>query len=535
MFNRQQKVRQSLRAAWGQPGTGSSNTALIARYHQAIAHEPAYQRLDDKVWQDLHLDQVFEMLDTTQSCVGQQCLYHRLRSPSSSVPDLEAFTTLVDVVQADAEVREQAQLSLRPLSQPDSYFLPDLLSGQALPALPGRALLPWLTMAPVLALGGLLLHPAFSLLVAALLALNLVFHYRSRIRIAPALRSFSQLGTLCRSARRLVALNLPATPPTLAHDVASLQPIVQRLAFLQLDNSLHSDAAAPLWLVAQYLKITFLLDLWLYQRSIRALHQHQAALRRILDYVGYVDCAVAVASFRQWLPVCCRPTFTACPGALHLTEAYHPLVPGCVSNDLHLDGQGLLLTGSNMAGKTTFMRTVGLCVVLGQTIGLCPARAYTAPFRCVSTCITVADSLLEGTSYYFEEVATMGRLVEAATTHSDHLFIIDELFKGTNTVERIAGATAVLRHLCQQNLVVASTHDNELAGLLRNAYALYHFTETVVGRELVFDYLLKAGPLTTRNALKLLALAGYPAAVVADATATAADLEQQAHSVPEQD
>lgn len=535
MFNRQRKARQPLRASWGQPGTGVSNTEFIARYHQAVAHEPEYQRLDDKVWQDLHLDQVFDVLDTTQSRVGQQCLYHQLRSPSNSAPDLESFTTLVDFMQVNAEAREQVQLHLQSLNQPDAYFLTDLLSGQALPALPGRALLPWLTISPMLALAGtLLLHPAFSLLLAALLALNLLFHYRSKMHIASALRSFSQLGNLCWTARRLAALPLLATPPTLAHDAASLQPTVQRLAFLQLDNMLQSDAAAPLWLLAQYLKITFLLDLWLYQRSTRVLYQHRAALRRMFEYVGYVDCAVAVASLRQWLPVYCRPTFTAHPGSLHLVEVYHPLVPECVPNNLHLDAQSLLLTGSNMAGKTTFMRTVGLCAVLAQTIGLCPARAYTAPFRRVSTCITLADSLLEGKSYYFEEVATVSCLVEAATTNSDYLFVIDELFKGTNTVERIAAAKAVLRHLCRQNLVVASTHDSELTGLLQDAYTLYHFTETVVGRELVFDYQLKAGPLTTRNALKLLALAGYPAAVVADATATAADLEQQMDSIRQQ-
>ena len=112
----------------------------------------------------------------------------------------------------------------------------------------------------------------------------------------------------------------------------------------------------------------------------------------------------------------------------------------------------------------------------------------------------------------------MGSLLEEVDFPHQNLFVLDEVFKGTNTVERIAAAKAILSYLNRNNnMVVVSTHDIELAELLAHEYDLYHFTETVENSKLHFDHLIKPGQIRTRNAIKILELANYPAEIISEA------------------
>ena len=186
---------------------------------------------------------------------------------------------------------------------------------------------------------------------------------------------------------------------------------------------------------------------------------------------------------------------------------------------LELDGTGLLLTGSNMSGKTTFIRTVMLNALLGETLCTCFAERFTAPYMRLHSSIRISDDITEGTSYYLQEVLTVKRLLEDADRPAACLFVLDELFKGTNTTERIAAGKAVLARLNRgPHIVLAATHDIELAELLRgDGYELHHFREEVADGRLVFDYCLHTGPLTTRNAIRILELYDYPPELIAEA------------------
>lgn len=200
-------------------------------------------------------------------------------------------------------------------------------------------------------------------------------------------------------------------------------------------------------------------------------------------------------------------------------QVVHPLIEGCTTNTLTLDGTGLLLTGSNMSGKTTFIRTVMLNALLGETLCTCFAERFTAPYMRLHSSIRISDDITEGTSYYLQEVLTVKRLLEDADRPAACLFVLDELFKGTNTTERIAAGKAVLARLNRgPHIVLAATHDIELAELLRgDGYELHHFREEVADGRLVFDYCLHTGPLTTRNAIRILELYDYPPELIAEA------------------
>ena len=195
------------------------------------------------------------------------------------------------------------------------------------------------------------------------------------------------------------------------------------------------------------LNLAFLLDANGVYFGARDLRVHHAALLRVIAAMGEVDAAVSTASFRAGRRDWTRPSFVQ-PGApAKLSNLRHPLLVDAVPNSVSLaPGRGLLISGSNMSGKSTFLRTVGVTAVLAQTLNTCLASEYSAPLFSVRSCIGRSDDLLSGKSYYIAEVETLLGLVEASVG-SAHLFLLDELFRGTNAVERIAAGQAVLLEL----------------------------------------------------------------------------------------
>jgi DNA mismatch repair ATPase MutS len=509
-----------LEAAWHQPAPRSLHFPLVARYYDHVQHEPAYQRLPDQTWEDLNGDLLFGLLDATVSPVGQQCLYHRLRSPLANEAPLREFEAAATLLAQQPEARGQALLALDQLTAHEAYYLTDLLSGEPLPALPGARFAPLLVLGLLATLLGGFWLPVLWVGTLGFALTNAVFHVWQLTRIRNCVRPLLQLGRLRRAGQALQRAALPLRPlQPLSAPLARLGAIMWQVAFLQVQDNL---------LVLSFLKMLLLLDVLLYARCRAAVQQQALAIRTVFEAVGYVDCALAVASFRQRYATCV-PHFGPAAEGIQLQGGYHPLVPGCVPNDLTLAEQGVLLTGSNMAGKTTFMRTLGVTALLAQTIATCPATAYRAPFCRVLTSLSLADSLPTGKSYYLVEAETMRQLLLACdAAPGSYLLLLDELFKGTNTQERIAANQAVLAYLQPRGWVVAATHDGELGALLQACYVEYHFCETVTADDWYFDYRLQAGPLTTRNAIRLLARLHYPASVVADAQALSATLATRA-------
>ena len=130
-------------------------------------------------------------------------------------------------------------------------------------------------------------------------------------------------------------------------------------------------------------------------------------------------------------------------------------------------------------------------------------------------------------SYYFEEVLTIKEMIEMSGDGKPNLFLLDEIYKGTNTIERISAGKAVLSFLTHaDNIVFVSTHDIELAELLKDEYELYHFSEKVDQKTVDFDYKLKDGKLKNRNAIRILQINDYPEQIIQEAIALSKELDK---------
>lgn len=185
----------------------------------------------------------------------------------------------------------------------------------------------------------------------------------------------------------------------------------------------------------------------------------------------------------------------------------HPLIPAeqAVPNSITLKDQTVIITGSNMSGKTTFLRSIGINLVLACAGAPVCAEAVRATRMRLFTSMRVTDDVGHGISTFYAEILRIKEMVEYGNSNRPMLCLIDEIFKGTNSADRIIGAEAVIRRLTGPgHLTIVSTHDFELCDFAEN----YHFEEYYEGDEIHFDYCLKRGMCTTTNALHLLKMAG---------------------------
>jgi hypothetical protein len=540
-----------LRERWGRPVVRTRKLeAIVASYRSRLAGSDATDFLDDRTWDDLNLDDVFAALDRTESTLGQHALYYRLRMPPAA-SHLDAFEALVARFDADPRARERAQLALSGLHDPHGYDLWWLARRDASDMPRWGFIFPVLTLATVaIAVALLFSLPVIPALVG-LLIVNAVARFLSDRRSVAVAAAFRQIAPVITAGQKLQFLAgdgpLVGTLRLDAHALRGLKLTARWISGDPFMLPAGSGAFAMLindvvHTIYEYLNLFFLLDAtgaYLGSESLRA---GAPALLRLMAASGEVDAALSVASLRAGRralssvegPDWTTPRFAA-PGATAVfSDVRHPLVPDAVPNTITVaPGHGAIITGSNMSGKTTFLRTIGVATIMAQTLNTCLATEYNAPIFLVRSCIGRSDDLISGKSYYIVEVEALLRLVAASATETAHLFLLDELFRGTNAVERIAAGQAVLRELtggperAASHFVLAATHDAELVDLLADRYAPFHFGDASEQGGLTFDHRLQPGRATTRNAIALLRIYGAPERLITRALACAADLDRQ--------
>jgi len=240
--------------------------------------------------------------------------------------------------------------------------------------------------------------------------------------------------------------------------------------------------------------------------------RHGRSLRDWFDCIGEMEALSSLAGLLHDEPACCFAEYVPA-GAVFEAEALgHPLLSPSerVCNDVStlLAGESLLVTGSNMSGKSTFLRAMGLGAVLALAGGpVCAKRIRISPLQ-VSTSMRISDSLANGVSHFYAELRKLRAVLVATSGNLPVFFLLDEVLHGTNSRERQIGARFVLAELLKAGALGAvSTHDYELCkldGALAEKVTLLHFRESVTAGEMTFDYQLRPGPVTEGNALRLM-------------------------------
>ncbi|HXX70478.1 MAG TPA: hypothetical protein VEK07_25070 [Polyangiaceae bacterium] len=522
----------SRRAAWGHAPPEARNLTEVRRYSELRAAASPGNEVDATTWRDLDMDAVFGHLDRSETFAGRARLYDRLRSPGGNLEALSRFDEVVTTLANDDGARERVQsvlASMDPYAQ-DAVLEVLFATVPSPPRL--QALYLAVSLAIVAALAASFVFPAALPVVLGLAAVAIALRIglgRRQLAWTPALRATS---AVLHVARRLARSGVPALEPELARmrtARARLAGFARATGWLTVDTLRSSELLAAIF---TYLNAFFLVDLVALSYVLRTLPRMRGDVRLLFDAVGDLDAAVAVASFRAGASHWTRPELDTAAEELRLEAAAHPLLLRPVPNTVHVEGRGVLVTGPNMSGKSTFVRTVAINALLARTIYTVVARRYHAPPLRIRTLMSADDDIQKSRSYYRAELETAKAMLAPEAGHERLLVVVDELFRGTNTNERIGAGAALLAALQDAgNFVFASTHDGELVSLLRDCFDPYHFAERVIDGEIIFPFQLCRGPATTRNAIALLRQVGFPPAVVDRASEIAEALDRSTRAV----
>lgn len=519
------KKADQLRAHWGKPKKDAFEFDLIKMYFNNNT-EAAFHTLSSQTKNDIDFDALFCAIDRTNTRVGQQFLYDALSKPINKTTGLDELKKQAEFFTENIELREKIQKIITPLAKENAYNIASLFATD----LPGKPTwYKWVLIYIIFVIIFLIFsrfHHIILLWLMLPLAINVFFHYRTKNYTKLFKGAFPQLNILIKVCNKLQSSPIPFNKQGVQKSIGNLKIIKQKGMLLSYDgHTLTDEFTEILMYVLELIKGFFLIEFFAFYSLLKDVKNKRNDIQNLFKYVGSIDRALSIASLRADDLPTCVPEFLTYEKQLSFHKLYHPLINNCVENDLSLDGKSVLITGSNMSGKSTFLRSLAINVVLAQTIITCFAASYRTPFLKLHSSIRIEDDLFDGKSYYFEEVTVMANLIDQVLQPWQNIFILDEVFKGTNTIERIASAKAILSFLNKNNnLVFVSAHDVELSAMLSKEFDLYHFSELIEGDQFTFDHILKAGPLTTSNAIRILELHNYPEEIIIEAKSISKNL-----------
>lgn len=489
---------------------------FVEAFYRGRRDAPSTPVVDDRTWADMDMDEVFHVIDRTRSSVGQACLYDMLRRPLFDPEMIDDRARRTRALAADGVARARLSRVLTRLGvQRDAEAFRFLTSQSGGISEKRRFLFIGLSM---LVFVGIALVVGFGARGLALLApvviTNFIIHYKHKSVVVVDSPSYEYLHRLMVAADRLPRLRIShvsADADALSEVSGSFRKLRRRTAFLMSPTGLSGDIISVL---IEYIRACFLQEVITHYLAHNEIVRRRAQLIRMYGLVGEIDALLSVATLRAERPTLCTPQIV--PGRHFEGEGMvHPLLAKPVPNSLTMSGKGVVVTGSNMSGKSTFLRTIGVNQILATTLCLGFARGMRVAAMLTVSSITNRDNIMASESHYLVEAKRLLDILAAARAESPALVIIDEILSGTNSEERIAASISILRHLAGLNcLVVAATHDRAIAADLTDAYDTAHFTHKVEEEGLQFDYTLRDGIVEAGNAIKLLRLLGYPAEIM---------------------
>ena len=350
------------------------------------------------------------------------------------------------------------------------------------------------------------------ILILPLTVLNIFFHYQNK-----AYQDFyrDKLVSLYNtiSVGNRLSQNLLLKKDFNFNYIKNLNSLKKYLKFINFNsNQITSDVFIVFWLIIELIKISLNFEILFFKIILKKIDKEGNNLIKLFNDIGYIDTLIAISALDVSETIFCKPNFTR-EKKMDITKMIHPLVINCVANSLTIKN-GVVLTGSNMSGKTTFIRAIAINALLAQTINRSFCESYLCPYFRINTSIRIKDDINENKSYFLEEVLTINDFFKYEK-NGYNLFILDEIFKGTNTAERIALGISITKHLnFGNNFVFLSTHDTEIASYLDKSMINFNFSGDIINGNLTFSYVLKKGILKTTNALDIIKTYHYPIDII---------------------
>lgn len=484
--------------------------------------------IDDITWEDCDMDELFRRVDQTLSSPGEDVLYFWLRHPLTDEHAMIERERLIHRLEEEAPLREKLQSILSDVGRFPRTSYMEAIDAVRNAEETGVGIYRFAALFTVFTIILLFFSPvAAIILMVPDFIFNMALYIRGKSSVKKPILGMTAIRRILRGAQMLESVDDPlvADEAKLKAAVRAFSPYKKGAVFASAGASVGSGTGEVL---IMYLNIFFHLDMLCYNQMIRAYREHIEELMDMFAILGSFDAAISAASYRASLQVHCSPSFTSDKTAkISFSDLAHPLLASPVTNSIGASS-GNLITGANASGKSTFLKSVAMGAILAQSLGTVPAKTWQAPFFRVYTSMAIRDNLYEGESYFVVEIRSLARITQAMKDGDvPVLALIDEVLRGTNTVERIAASSRILVSCAKENsLVFAATHDGELTDILENVYTNWHFEGRVEDGDVHFDYRIKKGPTKKRNAIALLTLNGFSSELAREAMSDAEHFEE---------
>lgn len=537
------RIRLRLTREWGKLSREEylpEKLEAIAAYYYA---HPGEHDVDDITWNDLEMDKIYQQINHTQSAMGQEYLYYLLRKPELEGEALEERERLITFFMEHEQERLLLQTKLAKMGKMGKFSVYEYLNKIRNLKKENSMVHILQMLALFVSVGLCFVWPSQVVLVAIAIAVtNMVTYYQRKAEMEKYYQLFSYIIRTVHFAKEISKVSIPEIEEycnSLLNNAKKFDKFCHGSGLVVGGANMTGDIMDTLM---DYVRLLTHIDIIKFQSMSREAVRLEKELMAMYEVTGFLDSMISIASYRVMMGEYCVPELVCAEGGawqnakehdikeqnteeqyvkeqsekdnsalqLCVENVYHPLIAEPVKNSISTR-QSVLLTGSNASGKSTFIKTIAINAILAQTIHTALADRYCANYFRIYSSMALRDDIMSSESYYIVEIKSLKRILDQSEKEgAPVLCFIDEVLRGTNTVERIASSSQILKMLTESHtMCFAATHDIELTNMLETMYDNYHFEEKVEGNDVIFDYQLREGKAMTRNAIKLLGMIGY--------------------------
>ncbi|NLJ78117.1 MAG: DNA mismatch repair protein MutS, partial [Tissierellia bacterium] len=502
---KRRKIRKyyekTLRNQWGRDHNIDRDFSIISKLYEYMGsrnNENGTYRfaIDDITWRDLNMDSVFSKVDHTKSLAGANYLYYILRNPLFDEGELRNRNDIVDALLNNRDISQVLQIPLMILGRDSGkelfiYFKDGVDTDTK-----------YLTIYRILSILsyisiGLLFwdrHIGFVALISVIMV-NAIIYQTNKNRIYEEIEIFKAIGDLIGTGKSILGIDTEG----IDLEQAKIKDILDRTKGIYRNISIlntNDGGNTEIQVLMDYINMVTLRETIAFYKTIDLINEHREDIFKLYRYLGKIDAYISIASYRDGISFYTEPELIDEEEGFYMKadKLYHPLLEKPVPYSFKLDNKGALVTGSNASGKSTYLRTIGINALFSQTLYMALAKNYNANYFRLLTSIGTTDSIEEGDSYFMAEAKSLKRIIDILDG-VPVLCILDEIFRGTNTAERISAASQVLDYMIDGNCcIIAATHDLELTTMVDDRFINCHFRETIRDEDIKFDYILRDGP-----------------------------------------
>lgn len=523
-----QKSKQMIRKRWGDDPSryyspNEENLSEASDYVLDMMDKT--HTINSATWHDLDMFDVFKTINLTYSKYGEDVLYSSLQSIGDGEKnDIIVDETWQDYLEDHVEIREEIQYQLHQLGKKTKtngiyrYFFADSMPHTIL----SSPFIKVLACLPILSILLMFFLPKFGVgIFIASLFFNVVFYliYKAKLEMELSMLSyFVQTLGISIKLSKVSFLEKQISPL-----IMPLKSVLKYGFFFRIKSGSEVEV------LIESISAMFLLPFISFQLVDKTFRQHQSELKALCLLIGKLDANCGVLNFRKLNEdVWCHPKFNE-ETNIDVKELIHPLINKPVANSFECY-KTVLITGSNASGKSTFIKSLAISCVLSQTLNMALATSFKLRRGLVMSSMGISDNISQGDSYFMSEIKSLKEMINQVETGNFTYCFIDEILRGTNTIERIGASANTIKWLSKRNcLLFVATHDIELPHILSNYCQMIYFSEIIKDDTFEFDYKLKYGINTKRNAIKLLELVDFPKEITDEATDDIRQFEETHH------